>query len=96
MRDLSVADQEYFDHIAQDCAQRLGPGIELEDLALHDDGEVVLRLRYRLGAETWTSEGRGETVVAAHAALRDQLVLDRIGVGVRALTLPPSTKHDGA
>ena len=65
MRDLSVADQEYFDHIAQDCAQRLGPGIELEDLALDDDDDVVLRLRYRLGAETWTSEGRGETVVPA-------------------------------
>jgi hypothetical protein len=49
------------------------------------DHDVVLRLTYSPGPVDWTSEGRGETVVAAHAALRDQLVLDRIRVGVRAM-----------
>jgi hypothetical protein len=38
-----------------------------------------------LGPEDWTTEGRGDTVIEAHAALRDKLVLDRIRIGVRAL-----------
>jgi hypothetical protein len=49
------------------------------------NAEVILRLGYRLGTADWASEGHGETLIAAHAALREQLVLDRIRVGVRAL-----------
>ena len=56
-----------------------------ERLALDRNREVTLRLSYRLGTTEWTSEGHGLTVIAAHAALREQLVLDRIRVGVRAL-----------
>ena len=75
-----------------DCAD-VAPGqdervlgrVELRGLELDANGDVVLRLSYRLGRAEWTSEGHGETVVAAHAALREQLVLDRIRVGVRAM-----------
>jgi hypothetical protein len=85
MPDVSDADRCYFQRVAEDCEQLLGPGIELRGLDLEANGDVVLRLSYRLGPADWTSEGHGETVVAAHAALREQLVLDRIRLGVRAL-----------
>ena len=85
MPDASDADRLYFQRVAEDCEQLLGPGIELDALDLDENGEVVLRMSYRLGPAEWTSEGRGETVVAAHAALRQQLVLDRIRIGTRAM-----------
>jgi hypothetical protein len=81
----SDTELHYFQRVAEDCEQLLGPGIELGELHLDANGDVVLRLSYRLGRAEWTSEGHGETVVAAHAALREQLVLDRIRIGVRAL-----------
>ena len=83
--DVSEAERHYFGRVAEDCEQLLGPGIELRSLELDTNGDVVLRLTYRLGRAEWTSEGRGETVVAAHAALRDHLVLDRIRLGVRVM-----------
>ena len=90
----SEAEQHYFERIAEDCEEILGPGIELHGLEvdaneLTANAEVILRLRYRLGVADWTSEGHGETLIAAHAALREQLVLDRIRIGVRALVLQP-------
>ena len=85
---LSDADQVYFERVAADCLELLGPGMELTGLALDRDAAVTLRLSYRLGTTAWTSEGHGPTVIAAHASLREQLVLDRIRVGVRALIAP--------
>jgi len=85
MPSVTDADQRYLRRVAEDCEQMLGPGIELRGLELGTNADVVLRLSYRLGPVDWTSEGRGETVVAAHAALRRQLVLDRIRLGVKAL-----------
>jgi hypothetical protein len=85
MPNASEAERHYFQRVAEDCEQLLGPGIVLDGLELDANGEVVMRLRYRLGVADWTSEGHGETVVAAHAALREQLVLDRIRLGFRAL-----------
>jgi hypothetical protein len=82
---VSDAEQHYFQRVAEDCEQLLGPGVELGGLELDANGDVVLRLSYRLGRAEWTTEGHGETVVAAHAALREQLVLDRIRLGLRAL-----------
>jgi hypothetical protein len=81
----SPAEQRYFERVAEDCERLLGPEIEMRTLELDTDGDVVLRLTYRLGKADWTSEGHGETVIEAHAALREQLVVDRIGIGVRAL-----------
>jgi hypothetical protein len=85
MPDASDADRLYFQRVAEDCEQLLGPGIELDALDVDENGEVVLRMSYRLGPAEWTTEGRGETVIAAHAALREQLVLDRIRIGTRAM-----------
>ena len=85
MPDTTDAEQQYLQRVVEDCERLLGAGIELRALDLDANGEVVLRMSYRLGAAEWTSEGRGETVVAAHADLRQQLVLDRIRIGVRAL-----------
>ncbi len=81
----SEGEQFYFSRVAEDCERLLGPEVELRALEMDANAEVVLRLKYRLGRSDWTSEGHGETVVAAHAALRDQLVLDRIRLGVRAI-----------
>ena len=89
MPDVSDADLHYLQRVADDCAQLLGPDIELRGLELNANADVVLRLRYRLGPADWMSEGHGETVIAAHAALREQLVLDRIRVGFRAMVRPP-------
>jgi hypothetical protein len=87
MADVSNADRGYLERVVEDCTELLSSGIEVRRLEVDANGEVVLRLSYHLGAADQTSEGRGETVVAAHAALRDQLVLDRIRLGVRALYL---------
>jgi len=72
----SEAERHYFQRVAEDCEQLLGPEIELRALELAGGADVVLRLRYGLRTAEWTSEGHGETVIAAHADLRDQLVLD--------------------
>jgi hypothetical protein len=82
---FSDADHVYLRRVAEDCEQLLGPGIELRDLEVDSNGDVVLRLTYRLGPADWTSEGRGNTMLAAHADLRSQLVLDRVRLGVSAL-----------
>lgn len=82
---ISDADEMYLHHVADDCQRLLGPGIELDGLDLGTSGDVVLTLRYRLGTLTRASEGHGDTVVAAHADLRQQLVLDRIRLGTSAL-----------
>ncbi len=89
LRDVSNAEQQYLARVVADCAELLGPGIEPDDLELEVAGEVALRLRYRLGAATWTSLGVGETLIAAHAALREQLVIDRIRLGFTLLVDEP-------
>jgi hypothetical protein len=89
MPDVSEADRHYLQRVAEDCEQLLGPEIELTTLELDSTSNVILRLRYRLGTANWTSEGHGETVIAAHAALREALVLDRIRLGVRAMVKQP-------
>lgn len=81
----TVAEQRYFERVVEDCKRLLGPEIELQALEMDEERDVVLRLRYRLGKADWTTEGHGETVIEAHGALRDKLVLDRIRIGVRAL-----------
>lgn len=87
--EIHEADARYLDRVAEDCAELLGPGVGVLGVELGldlgvDDG-VRLSLRYRLGSVDGTSEGRGETPIAAHANLRRRLVEDRIGLGIRAL-----------
>ena len=85
VRSSSAAERRYFERVVEDCEGLLGPGIELRSLELDQGSGIVLRLRYALGKADWTTEGRGDTVIEAHAALREKLVLDRIRIGVRAL-----------
>lgn len=84
----SEAEGHYFERVVEDCAELLGPGVEVSALELDQTADTVLRLSYRLGRAGWTSEGHGDTVVEAHAALREALVLDRIRLGIRAITMP--------
>lgn len=83
--DLSDADRRYLERVADDCRLLLGPGVVVRELQIRSNDEVVLRLTYRLGEAERASEGRGDTVIGAHAALREQLVADRIGLGLRAI-----------
>jgi hypothetical protein len=84
-----MADSEtrYLDAVLTDLESLLGPGVVVESLEREDTAAACrLSLRYRLGAAAATSEGAGESVVAAHAALREAIVIDRIGLSLRALT----------
>lgn len=82
---VSDAEELYLKRVAQDCERVLGPEIELDALELGRNADVVLKLRYRLGRVKRTSEGRGETILAAHADLQERLVLDRIRLATSAL-----------
>ena len=83
--DLSEAEARYFDRVVEDCAGLLGSGVDVDDLEIVEGPAIVLRLRYHLGTVTWTSEGRGPTITAAHGALREQLVVDRLKVSMSAV-----------
>lgn len=83
---MNEAESRYLAEVRADCVTLLGPGVEVGELTMSRDGRtVVLRLFYRLRRTPGGSEGRGPTVVEAHAALRAHLVEDRIGLGLRAL-----------
>lgn len=83
---LSEADRRYLERIAADCAELLGPGVELDDLdAIELGPQVVIELRYRLGEVAWSSEGRGSTVIEAHGDLRQHLVIDRLRMATAAV-----------
>ena len=82
---ISDAEARYLEEIARDCERVLGHGVEIEPLELETNGEVVLRLRYRLGRMAGLSEGWGIDVLTAHAAMRQRLAEDRIAVGFQAL-----------
>ncbi|MEW5990733.1 MAG: hypothetical protein AB1736_05220 [Chloroflexota bacterium] len=81
------ATTRYLEVVAADIVGLLGAGIELVELAIEADGPdvVVLRARYGLADETVESIGRGETATEAHARLRDAIVSDRVGLGLRIL-----------
>jgi hypothetical protein len=78
----------HLERAAEDILGLLGPGIELQELVadIEAAGTVTLRARYRLGAATGVSDGHGENLVEAHARLREAIVVDRIGLGLRLLT----------
>jgi hypothetical protein len=82
---LTEAEARYLDRVVEDCAELLGPGVDFDDVEVIEEDEVVLRLRYHLGPVAWSSDGHGPTVTAAHAHLREQLVLDRIRMSTAAI-----------
>lgn len=88
---ISDADEAYLTRLEEDCERLLGPGVHVDHLDLHRNDDVVLTLRYRLSGASAESEGRGASVVEAHADLRTRLVVDRIGLGLRAMIKTAST-----
>ena len=83
--ELDDADQRYLERVAEDAEQVLGGGIRLLDLTLSRTSATVIRARYALGAHEWATEGRGESLIDAHADLRMRLVVDRLRLGAEAL-----------
>lgn len=82
---LSEAEALYLDRVLEDCADLLGPGVEIDGLEIADEPVVTVRLRYRLGEVDWASEGHGPTMIAAHGALRERLVVDRVRLSLAAM-----------
>ena len=79
---MSEADDRYLSEVGQDCETVLGRGIEFLALEREQlDGAIRLVARYRLNDRAWESDAIGENVIAAHAALRVQLLIDRIRMG---------------
>jgi hypothetical protein len=80
------AELRHLESILDDVVPLLGPGVVVEGFGPSAEGEAVtLEIRYRLGPVATTSRGRGDTIVAAHAALRQALVEDRVALAIRAL-----------
>jgi hypothetical protein len=84
---LDDATTRHLEEIAIDVIALLGAGIELAELAIDADqsAAVVLRARYRMADEVVESVGRGGSVLEAHVRLREAIVGDRIGLGLRVL-----------
>jgi hypothetical protein len=84
-----VADQEadarYLARVADDVEPLLGPGEIVEMAVVRERRRVAILCRHAFGGVEMVSEGRGSTLVAAHANLRSRLVEDRVGIGLRAL-----------
>lgn len=84
------AADRYLSRIGEDAAALLGSGVvvvgvESEDLG----GSVRLLVRYELSGTVRETAARGETVVAAHSALRMQLARDRLGFAFEGLVDRP-------
>ena len=95
-RSMSEAEQRYVEAVADDCRRILGPGMELLDLAI-DEGPLAasMAVTYRLDGWEGVSSASGESVVAAHAALREALVVDRIKLGFSVATDPRNLDRTG-
>jgi hypothetical protein len=86
----SEAEDRYLAVVGDDCARLLGAGIELITLERDQDhGSVRLIAHYRRGDRIWLSAATGETILAAHAALRAVLTVDRIRLGFIELVERP-------
>jgi hypothetical protein len=88
LRGPDDATTRYLEKVAEDILVLLGPGIELESLAVEvvDQGTVGLRAQYTLAGLRTESVAQGENVIEAHARLRSVIVEDRLGLGLRLLT----------
>ena len=91
-RTIDDATRQHLAEIAADILPLLGPGVELTDLGFEREGHgvAVLRAAYRMGSVAAASSGRGETIIEAHARLRDAIVEDRIGLALQGMLSGPS------
>ena len=79
---LTDAEAQYLTRIREDCELLLGSSTEVLDVRREPAVEGVrVVLRYLLGTRERESAASGETMVAAHAALRDRIVIDRLRFG---------------
>jgi len=80
------ADNAYLNHIADDCRTVLGPGATVLGVQRIDlDSAVRLSVHFELLGVQRETSAVGPTVVAAHAALREELVRARLEAGFGAL-----------
>lgn len=86
---MDEAEGRYLTEIADDCRAMLGPGAVLLGIA-RDDVEQGVRLtvQFELDDQVWESAIVGDTVVEAHARLRDKLLIDRIRIGFTEYVMP--------
>ena len=82
---MTEAEARYLDRVVEDCVEILGHGVDIDDVEVLEGPEVVLRLRYHLGPVSWSSEGHGPSVTAAHGDRRRRLVLDRLRMATVAI-----------
>jgi hypothetical protein len=88
-RSMSEAEQRYVEAVAEDCRRILGPGMELVDLEIEEASRTTrMTVTYRLDGWEGVSSATSESVVGAHAALREALVIDRLRLGFSAATDP--------
>ena len=86
---MSDAEMRYREAVADDCRTILGPGMDLLDLEILDGRErTTMTVTYRLDGRQGTSSASGDSVLGAHAALREALVIDRIRLGFSVATDP--------
>jgi hypothetical protein len=72
----------YLSEIREDCRACLGPGADLLDVRREPTPDGVrLVAVYRLGGRERASVAAGETMLAAHTALRARILVDRIRFG---------------
>jgi hypothetical protein len=80
------ATTQYLEKVRDDCASVLGSGIPVLSIEQVDAaGGVGLRVRFEAHGTVHEMSAIGDTVVAAHAALRLELVRVRLSVGFTSL-----------
>ena len=83
---ISEADEQYLTEIAGDCLVQLGTGAELVSLSQEISQSVVrVRLRYRIGGREHETVASGASLLDAHRALREAILVDRIRFGFNEL-----------
>jgi hypothetical protein len=82
----SEAATQYLEKVREDCASVLGSDIQVLSIERVDAaGGVGLRVRFEAHGTVQEMSAIADTVVAAHAALRSELVRARLGVGFASL-----------
>ncbi len=96
-RMVGDAEAGYLEAVVGDCLAILGPDVEVLDVAVEDRTvpPVRLSIRYRLDRWEYETTGTGETVIEAHADLREALVIDRVRLGFLAMTDRTLLASDG-
>ena len=86
LRGPDDATTRHLEGVAEDIRGLLGAGVDLQELvAAVEPNAALISARYQLGDVTGESVGSGESLIEAHTRLREAIVVDRIGLGLRSL-----------